>query len=226
MVKYYLDGKIPILVVMNREKILQSLLRHKLVAIVRLQHQNLVANVLEDLVLGGVQALEITSNTPEFAKEIGIARNLYPQILIGAGTITTTDLALTAINAGAQFIVTPTTNPEIVKLAHLYDLPVLMGAATPTEINIAVEAGADIVKLFPAAALGLDYFKAIKAPFNEVRFFAVGGIDPENLKDWIEAGAAGVGIGSSLARPVDNMEERQANIVQVQEIVNYIRIIT
>ena len=207
---------------MNRKQILEALLHHKLVAIVRLKQQDQVAEVLENLIAGGVQVLEITSNTPGFAEEIKIARKRYPEILIGAGTITTTDLALTAIKFGAQFLVTPNTNPEIVKLAHLYNIPVLMGATTPTEIALSVEAGADIVKLFPAAPLGLEYFKAIKAPFDDVSFFAVGGIDPENHKDWLDAGVAGIGIGSSIAKPIGTLAGQQANIVQVQEIVKYI----
>ncbi|MCG2460488.1 bifunctional 4-hydroxy-2-oxoglutarate aldolase/2-dehydro-3-deoxy-phosphogluconate aldolase [Flavobacteriaceae bacterium F89] len=208
---------------MNNKNFLKTLLKNKLVAIVRLQQQDQVARVLENMVLGGVQVLEITSNTPGFAEEIKIARNKYPKILIGAGTITSTDLALKAIKAGGQFIVTPSTDTEIVRLAHHYDIPVLMGATTPTEINIAVEAGADIVKLFPAAPLGLDYFKAIKAPFNQVPFFAVGGIGKDNLKDWLNAGAAGVGIGSSLAKPTGNTGEQQNNIAEVKEIVDRIK---
>lgn len=208
---------------MNRSHILNALLLNKLVAIVRLQEQDQIADVLEILVAGGVQALEITSNTPGFGEEIEIARNLYPEILIGAGTITSIDLALTAIKAGGQFLVTPSTNPEIVTLAHRNNIPVLMGATTPTEINVAVEAGADIVKLFPAAPLGLNYFKAIKAPFDQVRFFAVGGIGMDNLKDWLNAGAAGVGIGSSMAKPMVNIKDRQTNIAQVKEIVKCIK---
>lgn len=204
---------------MNRKKIVQSLLRHKLVAIVRLKQQDQVANVLESLVAGGVQVLEITSNTPGFAEEIANARNKYPQILIGAGTITTTELALTAVKVGARFLVTPNTNLEIVKLAHLYDIPVLMGATTPTEISASVEAGADIIKLFPAAPLGLEYFKAIKAPFDDVFFFAVGGIGLENLKDWMDAGAAGVGIGGALAKPIFNDADREHCINTAKEFV-------
>src|SRR5690606_11782511 len=149
---------------MNRKRIRRSILLHKLVAIVRLKQQNQIAAVLESLVIGGIKALEITTNTPGFEEEIAKARKRYPQILIGAGTITSPDFAMRAINAGAQFLVTPNTDREIISIAHQYDIPVLMGAATPTELNLAVQAGADIIKLFPAAPLGLDYFKAIRAP--------------------------------------------------------------
>src|SRR5690606_15283142 len=128
---------------MDRKRILRSILLHRLVAIVRLKQQDQIAAVLESLVIGGIKALEITTNTPGFGEEIARARKHYPKILIGAGTVTDPDLAMMAINAGAQFVVTPNTDPEIISIAHQYDVPVLMGAATPTELNLAIRGGAD-----------------------------------------------------------------------------------
>lgn len=208
---------------MNRKRILQSILHHKLVAIIRLKQQDQVAAVLESLVIGGIKVLEITTNTPGFEEEITKSRKRYPEILIGAGTITSPNLARMAVKAGAQFLVTPNTDLEIISTAHQYDIPVLMGAMTPTELNLAVRSGADIIKLFPAAPLGLDYFRAIKAPFDDVPFFVVGGIGLENLRDWMDAGAVGAGIGGALAKPVFNETDRGHSINTAKEFVKLVQ---
>lgn len=187
---------------MKREEIVQILKKEKIVAIVRMKEQSGVANFLKSLINGGIKVLEITSNTPGFSEEITNARNLYSHsnILIGAGTVTNSAIAKNAIKAGAQFLVTPNTDKAVIKIAHSNNIPVLMGAITPTEVCVAIENGADIIKLFPAASLGIDYFKAIKAPLDKVDFFVVGGINLINIKDWIEAGAVGVGLGSVLTQ--------------------------
>lgn len=190
---------------MKRAEIVKILKKEKIVAIVRLKEQSGVANFLKSLINGGIKVLEITSNTPGFSEEITNARILYSpsDVLIGAGTVTTSKIAKEAIKAGAQFLVTPNTNVEVIKIAHTHDIPVLMGAVTPTEICIAIENEADIIKLFPAGSLGINYFKAIKAPLDKVDFFVVGGINITNIKDWMEAGAAGVGLGSVLTQTTD-----------------------
>lgn len=183
---------------MNRKEITAYIEREKIVAIIRLKEQKKVANVLKNLISGGIKVLEITSNTPGFSNEISNARMLYIDVLIGAGTVTNIHIAEEAIKAGAQFLVTPNTNIEVIKLAHQHDIPVLMGAFTPTEVCLAVDNGADIVKLFPAGNLGIDYFKAIRGPLSTITFFVVGGIDLNNVQDWMKAGASGVGLGSVL----------------------------
>tara|TARA_R110000765_G_scaffold140596_1_gene241167 strand:- start:363 stop:998 length:636 start_codon:yes stop_codon:yes gene_type:complete len=190
---------------MKRAEIVKILKTEKIVAIVRMKEQLEVPAFINSLIKGGIKALEITSNTPGFSEEIANARNRYRQfdVLIGAGTVTDVYIAKEAIEAGAQFLVTPNTNIEVIKVAHAHDIPVLMGAVTPTEVCVAIENGADIIKLFPAGSLGINYFKAIKAPLDKVDFFVVGGINLYNIKDWMEAGAAGVGLGSVLTQTTE-----------------------
>ncbi|RTE54057.1 bifunctional 4-hydroxy-2-oxoglutarate aldolase/2-dehydro-3-deoxy-phosphogluconate aldolase [Arenibacter aquaticus] len=187
---------------MKKEDIVKKIKKEKIVAIVRLKEQLEVPTLLKSLISGGLKVLEITSNTPGFCDEITSARSLYSDrdILIGAGTVTNASIAKNAIQAGAQFLVTPNTNIDVIQIAHKNNIPVLMGAATPTEVCVAVENGADIIKLFPAGNLGIDYFKSIKAPLDKVNFFVVGGINLLNIEDWLEAGATGVGLGSILTQ--------------------------
>ncbi|MEH6747489.1 MAG: bifunctional 4-hydroxy-2-oxoglutarate aldolase/2-dehydro-3-deoxy-phosphogluconate aldolase [Maribacter arcticus] len=187
---------------MKRAEIVKIIKKEKIVAIVRMKEQLEVPAFINSLIKGGIKALEITSNTPGFSEEIANARNLYSKfgVLIGAGTVTNIEIAKEAIKAGAQFLVTPNTNIEVIKIAHTHDIPVLMGAVTPTEVCVAIENGADIIKLFPAGSLGINYFKSIKAPLDKIDFFVVGGINLSNIKDWMEAGASGVGLGSVLTQ--------------------------
>lgn len=191
---------------MTRKEIIDILLQEKLVAIVRLKELGTAEKAIKSLVEGGVKALEITSNTPRYLEEISKARKTFPNILIGAGTITNASIARDAIMAGAQFIVTPNTNKSIVKMAHHYNIPVLMGALSPTEIGKAAKYGADIIKLFPAGSMGIGYFNAVKGPFDDLLFFPVGGITLNNIQDWLEAGAAGVGVGSVLVKSTAGKE--------------------
>jgi len=191
---------------MDRKEIIGILQQEKLVAIVRLKEPELAEKVIKSLVEGGVRALEITSNTPQYLEEIAKARRTFPKVLIGAGTITNSSMANDAIMAGAQFIVTPNTDQDIVKIAHRYSVPILMGALSPTEIGRAANYGADIIKLFPAGSMGIGYFKSIKGPYDDLVFFPVGGIGLDNIQDWLEAGAAGVGVGSVLVKALDGKE--------------------
>ena len=134
---------------MKKEKILNRLLEEKVISIVRLKNGEMTTRVIDNLVQAGIKALEITSNTPNFTTEIASAREKHPDVLVGAGTITTGELAQLAIDSGAQFLVTPNTNREIVETATKEQVPVIMGALTPTEIANALSYGADTIKLSP-----------------------------------------------------------------------------
>jgi 2-dehydro-3-deoxyphosphogluconate aldolase/(4S)-4-hydroxy-2-oxoglutarate aldolase len=205
---------------MNRQQIVEIIKQEKIVAIVRLKEQSRVLTLLESLIKGGITILEITSNTPGFSSEISKARKLYPNVLIGAGTVTNPQIAYGAVRAGAQFLVTPNVNKEVIEIAHRNNIPVLMGAATPTEICTAIENSADLIKLFPAGNLGIDYFRSIKAALDKVDFFAVGGIDLSNLKAWMDAGAAGVGVGSALTKSVGiNNEDAETTVNKFVELI-------
>ncbi len=186
---------------MNKEEIIYQIRKEKIVAIVRLKEQTAVAPMFKELIESGINILEITSNTPGFHKEISNANILYPNCIVGAGTVTNLSIAEVAIEAGAQFLVTPNVNIDVIQIAHKNNIPVLMGAMTPTEISFAVAHGADLIKLFPAGNLGVDYFKSINSVWNEVDFIAVGGIDLSNIQEWLSAGVVGVGLGSALTKP-------------------------
>jgi len=212
---------------MKKEEIRDFILKEKLIAIVRSKDENVVPRIIAGLVGGGVKVLEITSNTTGFERLIRESIKKYPDIIVGAGTVTNLELAKKAIEAGAQFLVSPNTQTDLVRIAHENQIPVVLGALTPTEVSAAVEADADIVKLFPAGNFGIDYLKAIMGPFDDVCFFAVGGIHPENITDWLEAGAVGVGVGSVLTKQAiaSGLEELVASnaSVLVKKIKEYAR---
>lgn len=209
---------------MKKEKILNLLLEEKIISIVRLKNGDLAPKIIDNLVEGGIKVLEITSNTPNFDIQISAARNKHPQILVGAGTITTLKLAKIAIKAGAQFLVTPNTNKAIVKESIKANIPVVMGAFTPTETANAISYGADIIKLFPAGQMGISYYKSLKGPFSNVKFFAVGGIDLKNTEEWIKAGIDGFGLGSSLVKTEINTHEDLSDIItKAQQFIKIIK---
>jgi 2-dehydro-3-deoxyphosphogluconate aldolase/(4S)-4-hydroxy-2-oxoglutarate aldolase len=203
-----------------RNKIAQQIISHKLIAIIRLNNSSSVQATLSCLVQGGVNALEITSNTPDFCLHIELARQQFPAVLVGAGTILNRELAKQAIAAGAQFLVTPNVNADVVEIAHDNNIPVLMGATTPTEIANAIAYGADIVKLFPANALSIDYYQALKGPFANTPMFAVGGISSNNASAWLSSGIQGVGVGSELAKEITSENAMTEHIRFIKQFMN------
>jgi 2-dehydro-3-deoxyphosphogluconate aldolase/(4S)-4-hydroxy-2-oxoglutarate aldolase len=202
-----------------RNKIAQQIISHKLIGIIRLNNSSSVQATLSSLIQGGVKVLEITSNTPEFCLHIELARQQFPAVLVGAGTILRAELATQAIAAGAQFLVTPNVNAQVVEIAHANNIPVLMGAATPTEIGNALAYGADIIKLFPANALSIDYYKALKGPFSDTPMFAVGGISINNVAAWLSSGIQGVGVGSELVQEITSENSMAEHIRFVQQFM-------
>ncbi|UWX56233.1 bifunctional 4-hydroxy-2-oxoglutarate aldolase/2-dehydro-3-deoxy-phosphogluconate aldolase [Maribacter litopenaei] len=200
---------------MKKEEVIRRIKREKIIAIVRLDSQGQVSPLIKILVENGISILEITSNTPGFTEEISKAKKSYPRTIIGAGTVLNPKIAEAAIKAGAQFLVTPNVNPGVIKIAKQHAIPVLMGAMTPTEIYNAIETGADFIKLFPAGNLGVVYFKALKSVFNQIDFFAVGGIDTSNIQEWLTSGVAGIGLGSALTKTNDNSHGIEKTIQQI-----------
>ncbi len=185
---------------MSRQEKVALIKQEKIVAIIRSKTEFKVQPILQTLYNSGIKVLEITSNTVNFEKELKHSRQRYPELLIGAGTVTNISIAKKSILAGAQFLVTPNTNIDVLVYAHKHNIPVLMGAITPTEICAAYEAGADLIKVFPAntSDASLNYFKAIKAPLDQIPMFAVGGINVNNIESWFKAGINGVGVGGAL----------------------------
>lgn len=205
---------------MKRKTTAKKIADSQLVAIIRLSNAEEVADVIHCLVKGGVTTLEVTANTPGYCDAITQARSKYPDILIGAGTITNTQRAEQAIKAGAQFIVTPNTAPSVVDVAHHHGLPVLMGALTPTDIAQAIELGADFIKIFPAGSFGIKYFKDIQGPFSDVPLMPVGGVNINNIGDWFAAGAIGVGVGNDLTKAVHTEKDKQDLVSHVRKYIS------
>lgn len=203
-----------------RSNIAQQIKQSQLVAIIRLKQQSDVANVLECLIEGGITSLEITANTPGFCEEIKNARQKYPDALIGAGTVVNASLAKQAIDAGAQFLVTPNTEKSVIEVAHAHGVPVLMGALTPTDIANCINYNADFIKIFPAGSFGIKYFKDLQGPFSGVPLMPVGGVNIDNITDWFEAGAVGVGVASDLCRPTNTAQEREKLIALARNYVS------
>ncbi len=155
--------------------------------------------VVEAVVAGGLTAIEITLTTPGAIDQIAqVSSRFGDAVLVGAGSVLDIDAVTAATDAGAQYIVSPVFNRDILKAIHAHNLPALPGAFTPTEIQTATEAGADIVKVFPADIVGMAFLKAVHAPMPHVRLMPTGGVTPENAGDWIKAGACAVGVGGAL----------------------------
>jgi len=169
------------------------------VAVIRLQDPSKLRAVIDALAAGGVKALEVTMTVPRAIELIGeIAPTLPPDFVIGAGTVVDPDTAHAAILAGARFIVGPVLRPAVIDVCHRYDVAVMPGCFSPTEILTAWEAGADVVKVFPATALGPSYFKDIRGPLPQLKLMPTGGVSLENAGDWIRAGAVAIGVGTAL----------------------------
>lgn len=180
-------------------EILQALIESKVVAIVRLDSGDKLIHVASALKAGGISAIEFTVPTPNALEMIKQASEHFgDEVIMGAGTVLDPETARAAIQAGAQFIVTPTLNPATIELCKRYGKPIISGALTPTEIMNSWQAGADIVKVFPASLGGPAYIKSVLAPLPQVRLAPTGGVNADNAADYIRAGAAALGVGGNL----------------------------
>lgn len=183
----------------TRAEIISLLTNPGIIAVVRAQRNEQVLPLAGALLAGGVIAVEITMTTPNAIEAIREAsQKLGRQAVIGVGTVLDVATCRRAIEAGAEFVVTPILRPEIAEAAHAADRAVMLGAYTPTEAQLAHEAGSDFIKIFPADGLGPAYIKAIRAPLPHLRIVPTGGVDLHNLRDFIQAGCAAVGVGSTL----------------------------
>ncbi|MDR3611541.1 MAG: bifunctional 4-hydroxy-2-oxoglutarate aldolase/2-dehydro-3-deoxy-phosphogluconate aldolase [Ignavibacteriaceae bacterium] len=184
---------------MKREEILSELARLGAIAVIRMSDSEKLKRVSEAIHKGGVSAIEITMTTPNALAVIeNLSKSMGDEILIGVGTVTDPQTAEDAINAGAQFVVSPFFKKEIVEKVKSMKIPVMPGAFTPTEIQTAYENGADIVKVFPADVLGMAFFKAVRAPMPYLKLMPTGGVTLTNAGDWLKAGACAVGVGTAL----------------------------
>lgn len=184
---------------MTREKALEGLLAAKAVAVIRMKDAARVATTADALRRGGVTAIEITMTVPG---AVGIIREMAkakgPGTLVGAGTVLDAKTAAEVIDAGADFVVSPVFDRDVVQACRDAGVLVAPGAFSPTEIVTAWGAGADVVKVFPATSLGPRFFRDLRGPLPHVRLMPTGGVTLENAREFLAAGACCVGIGTAL----------------------------
>ncbi len=182
-------------------QIYNTVREEKIIAIVRGVPPTTIIDIAKALHAGGIRLMEITCNTPGVEEMISeVYSTLKDDIIIGAGTVITRELAEKVRNAGAQYIIAPDVNPEVIRYCMDNDIAVIPGAATPTEILNAYRMGVRMIKIFPAQGLGIDYIKQLRGPVSDMDFIAVGGINPDNLSDFLDAGCIGVGLSNSLIK--------------------------
>lgn len=187
---------------MSKEDQLRQVLECGIVAVVRSPDSQQLVEAVRALADGGVTVAEITMTVPGALDVVRAVRAaLGDRVLLGAGTILDPETARAAILAGAEYIVSPTVNFEVIKLCQRYDKLVMPGAFTPTEILAAWEAGADIVKVFPADVVGPAFFKAVKGPLPQIRLMPTGGVDLTTAPAFLKAGACCLGVGGQLVEP-------------------------
>ena len=174
-------------------------------------------SVMDPSFVSGLQAIEITMNTRDAAQIVSQCRSAVPSgKLLGMGTIRNIDEAKKAVDAGAMFLVTPNTDTEVIEYAGSNSIPVISGALTPTEVYTAWSAGAEMVKVFRCGAFGPRYIRELRGPYEQIPLVAVGGVDRDNVKEYFAAGAAAVGVSTSLfgrqALADQNIEEIAQNV--------------
>src|SRR4051794_29249387 len=208
---------------MTRSHQLQRVLDAGIVAVVRAPDPAGLVEVIRALAAGGVAVAEVTLTVPNALDVVREAKAaLGDTVLLGAGTVLDVETCRAALLAGAEFIVSPTVNLDVIRLCRRYDKLVMPGAFTPTEILAAWEAGADVVKVFPAEVVGPAFFKALRGPLPQVRLMPTGGVDLTTAADFLKAGACCLGIGSQLvdprlvaARAFDQLRDLAARYVEV-----------
>jgi 2-dehydro-3-deoxyphosphogluconate aldolase/(4S)-4-hydroxy-2-oxoglutarate aldolase len=204
---------------MLKHAIFSAILERRMVAIIRAGSAEAALKLADACIAGGITALEVAFTTPDTPD---IIRTLHQRhgskVLLGAGTVLDPETARLAILAGAQFIISPSLNLETIRLCQRYQVLAMPGVMTPTELVSALEAGADIIKIFPAEVFGPAYIKALRAPLPQAPLMPTGGVSVDNLAAWFENGALAVGIGSSLTGPGDN-GDYEAVTVRAQAFV-------
>ena len=185
------------------------------VAIVRLDDLSSAVPLTEALIRGGIRAVEFTFTNRLAARAIEEVRDaLSGRAIVGAGTVLDPETARASILAGAEFVVTPTLNTATIELCNRYGVPTVIGAFTPTEILTAWQAGASLVKVFPATVGGPQYLKDVRGPLPQVKLVPTGGVSADNAADFIRAGAAAIAVGSNL---VDGQTVKEANWARLED---------
>jgi 2-dehydro-3-deoxyphosphogluconate aldolase / (4S)-4-hydroxy-2-oxoglutarate aldolase len=201
---------------MNRWTTCACVAERRCIGIIRAGNADEAISAGRALIGGGVTIVEVAYTTPDAHAAISALRSACPSAIVGAGTVLDAAAAFAAVQAGAQFLVSPLVADEVLRAGHRYGVAVFPGACTPTEINSAMELGADAVKLFPATSLGVGYMRAVSAALPQVPFIPTGGITAEDAPRWLDAGALAVGVGGHLtAGDPAGIEERARQLVRL-----------
>lgn len=210
----------------SKADVLSHLQRVALVPVVRAPSAELALSAVEAILEGGISVFEITLTVPGAVQLIeSLTRRFGGRAVIGAGTVLSAEQAAACIDAGAQFIVSPGLDPQVVELVLKRDCACLPGALTPTEVISAWRLGADMVKVFPCSAMGgASYIKALRGPLPQIKLLPTGGVNATNARDYLDAGAAALGIGSELV-DARALAAGQTSLItaRAQELVNAVR---
>lgn len=183
----------------DKNQVLQGILDCGIAAVVRGESDEQIMKAIEAALAGGVNVIEVTFTVPNPLEIIrNLAAKVSDDVILGAGTVLTPEMCSDAIDAGAQFIVSPNTNLATIEMAKSRGVPVFPGALTPTEVVTAWQAGGDIIKIFPANVMGPSYFKDLHGPFPKIPLMPTGGVDLNTARSWLEAGAVCLGVGGAL----------------------------
>jgi 2-dehydro-3-deoxyphosphogluconate aldolase/(4S)-4-hydroxy-2-oxoglutarate aldolase len=183
----------------DRAAVARDLEQAGVIAVIRLEQASELRPVADALLEGGIRALEVTMTVPGAVSLIEtLAAALPSWAIVGAGTVLDAATARQVIDAGARFVVSPVFRPQMIERCHERDVPMMPGCFTPTEILEAWEAGADVIKVFPATSLGPGFIRDVRGPLPQLRLVPTGGVTRENAGEWIRAGAVAIGVGSAL----------------------------
>lgn len=189
----------------TREAVIDRIVRKKIIAIVRGVYGQKCLDLAEALYDGGIELLEVTfdQNCPEESEKTvkairEVSEMMGSRMIVGAGTVTSATLLDKAVDAGARFIISPNVDEAVIRKSRDMGLVSIPGALSPSEILDAYNYGADFVKIFPVVSMGAKYIKQVRGPLNHIRLMAVGGIDENNIVEYMDAGCCGAGIGGCL----------------------------
>lgn len=188
------------------EKVIETMKENYIFAVIRGETEEDAFEISKAAVLGGIKNLEITFSTPNAANVMKDLIEEYAEddtVVVGAGTVMNLDQAQAAYDVGAKYLVSPHFSPEVAKFAVDHNIDYMPGCATVTEIVGAMDAGCEIIKVFPGGQLGPSFIKNVHGPIPEVNLMPSGGVSLENIKEWKDAGAASVGVGSALSSEVE-----------------------
>lgn len=187
---------------MKRIETIEKIIECGIIAVIRAESKDDGIKIVEALKNGGIKILEVTMTVPSAIDIIKEIAEVYKNedVIIGAGTVLDSETARICILSGAKFIVSPCLNVETIKLCNRYRIPVIPGAMTPKEAIEALELGAELIKIFPGNVFGPSIIQAFKGPIPQGNFIPTGGVNLDNVGDWIKAGAVAVGVGGELTK--------------------------